>query len=213
MDGPPLRAVIVDWDGTVLASFGAMRRATMAALADHGGSWSSARFGQLGHDWRGHYLAAGVRPDQLPAASRAYASAYRVERPRLRPHARQVLACLRARGLLLALVSSGVRVRIDAELLRTGLDRLFAVRVTYEDTLAPKPDPEPMLLALSRLGCMAGETVSIGDSPTDAQAARAAGIDHVTIRSPFAASRSDAVFADWRGVGAHLLTRINANRR
>lgn len=39
-----------------------------------------------------------------------------------------------------------------------------------------KPDPEPLLEALKRMGVSPKEAVMIGDSPVDTEAARAAGM-------------------------------------
>jgi pyrophosphatase PpaX len=56
------------------------------------------------------------------------------------------------------------------------LRRFFAVTVAAEDTARHKPNPEPLLLALERLGEDAAGAVYVGDSPFDVQAAKAAGI-------------------------------------
>ena len=42
-------------------------------------------------------------------------------------------------------------------------------------TFRAKPDPEGILLALSRLGAAAADAVMVGDSPVDVAAGRAAG--------------------------------------
>ena len=52
----------------------------------------------------------------------------------------------------------------------------FEVSVTYEDTEKHKPDPEPLLLAASKLGIQPSECVYIGDVETDVQAGHAAGM-------------------------------------
>jgi hypothetical protein len=45
------------------------------------------------------------------------------------------------------------------------------VLVGYYDTEAHKPDPEPLNLALQRLGCSPEECLYVGDEPSDAKAA------------------------------------------
>lgn len=52
----------------------------------------------------------------------------------------------------------------------------FDVVVTESDIATPKPDPEGLLKALSLLGRDIGETLYIGDSLLDAEAARAIGM-------------------------------------
>ena len=57
----------------------------------------------------------------------------------------------------------------------------FEVVVTAEDTERHKPDPEPVLHALERLGAEAGTAAYVGDSPFDIGAARAAGVHAVAV--------------------------------
>jgi pyrophosphatase PpaX len=56
------------------------------------------------------------------------------------------------------------------------LHRFFEVVVTADDSDAHKPSPEPILLALERLGAEAEGAIYIGDSPVDVAAGRAAGV-------------------------------------
>ena len=57
-----------------------------------------------------------------------------------------------------------------------GLVDFFDMVVSSLDVTRPKPDPESLNLILDRLKTPAGQAVFIGDSPTDAAAARAAGV-------------------------------------
>jgi phosphoglycolate phosphatase len=58
---------------------------------------------------------------------------------------------------------------------RTGLARFFDCVVSGDTVSRKKPDPLPMLHACERLGTRPAETLVIGDSLNDVQAARAAG--------------------------------------
>lgn len=53
------------------------------------------------------------------------------------------------------------------------------------DEAKQKPDPDIFNLALERIGVDAGEALVVGDTVNDVLAARSAGIDVVTIESPF----------------------------
>ena len=55
------------------------------------------------------------------------------------------------------------------------------VTVALEDTEVHKPNPEPLLLALARLGGSPGSAVYVGDAVVDVQAARAAGLDAIAV--------------------------------
>ena len=57
----------------------------------------------------------------------------------------------------------------------------FDVVIAHEDTERHKPDPDPVLLAVERLGGQPDEAVYIGDSPFDIGAAKAAGVFAVAV--------------------------------
>jgi pyrophosphatase PpaX len=55
------------------------------------------------------------------------------------------------------------------------------VIIGADDTARHKPDPEPILLALERLGAEPGDAAYVGDSPFDIGAARAAGVHAIGV--------------------------------
>lgn len=58
----------------------------------------------------------------------------------------------------------------------------FGAIVTADDVERHKPDPEPLLVALSKLGCESpGAAMYVGDSPFDMAAGRAAGMATVAV--------------------------------
>lgn len=57
--------------------------------------------------------------------------------------------------------------------------KYFTVCITVEDVTHPKPHPEPLLLGAERLGVRPEECVYIGDSHTDVEAGKAAGMKTV----------------------------------
>jgi HAD superfamily hydrolase (TIGR01549 family) len=60
----------------------------------------------------------------------------------------------------------------------------FTVVVTMSDIKNPKPDPEPMLLAIDKLDVLPEETVYIGDSLSDLQSAKNAGAKCIILGYP-----------------------------
>jgi pyrophosphatase PpaX len=70
---------------------------------------------------------------------------------------------------------------------RLALDRFPALRddfdvvVAHEDTDRHKPDPDPVALAIERLGGTPPDAAYVGDSPFDIQAAKAAGAYAVAV--------------------------------
>ena len=101
----------------------------------------------------------------------------------LLPGVRETVARLRGRGLALGIVSTKYRYRIEGILRREGLLAPFAAIVGGEDVTAHKPDPEGLRLAMERLGAGPEETLYVGDSVTDAEAARRAGVSFVAVLS------------------------------
>jgi phosphoglycolate phosphatase len=90
---------------------------------------------------------------------------------------------LRKGGLRLAIVSTKFRRRITAILQREGLLDSFQAIVGGEDVLKQKPAPEGLLNVIASLGVSAGQCLYVGDSVTDAEAARRASVLFVVVLS------------------------------
>jgi phosphoglycolate phosphatase len=74
-----------------------------------------------------------------------------------------------------------VRRELDA----LGMAPFFGAVVCGGETARRKPDPQPLLQALERLGVAAAEAAYVGDSPEDVEMARAAGSFAVGIPGGF----------------------------
>ena len=87
-----------------------------------------------------------------------------------------LLPQLRAEGRKLGIVTAKRHRTVEL-----ALDRFPALRdefdtvVGHEDTDRHKPDPDPVLLAVERLGGVPSRAAYVGDSPFDIRAAKAAG--------------------------------------
>jgi putative hydrolase of the HAD superfamily len=136
--------------------------------------------------WRELALRLNAEPfsgPQLSELTEIYWSTFtRFNRPF--PDAEPTLRHLRSLGFKLALVTDtdgtpGLkRTRISSMPILRFFD---SVVVAGEDTLRPKPDPEPFLLAASQLGVGPSECVVVGDKPyTDIRGGKAAGM--LTVR-------------------------------
>jgi len=90
-----------------------------------------------------------------------------------------VISALADRGHQMAVVTSKASPIAHQSLAFVGLDHFFPVVVGYDDTARHKPDPEPVRVALSRLGVSPDDAVFVGDSPHDILAGNAA--DVITI--------------------------------
>jgi phosphoglycolate phosphatase len=92
-----------------------------------------------------------------------------------------VIGALIDKGLHLGLVSTKFRYRIQTILRRDSLLEPFDVIVGGEDVTRHKPDPEGLLLAIEKLGTSLQSSVYVGDSVTDAETARRAGVSFVAV--------------------------------
>jgi phosphoglycolate phosphatase len=99
----------------------------------------------------------------------------------LLPGAADILAMLYGRGVKLAVVSTKGKDNIGAIFRRFALEQLFSCIVGSEDVSAPKPDPEGLFFAMDRLSVDPEETLFIGDTVIDAEAALRAGTDFAAV--------------------------------
>lgn len=81
---------------------------------------------------------------------------------------------------ILGIVTSRIRNSVYEVPDLKKLKNYFKIAVAYEDTKNHKPDPEPLLLAAQQLGVEPEDVVYIGDTQTDVEAARAAGMKVIT---------------------------------
>jgi pyrophosphatase PpaX len=92
------------------------------------------------------------------------------------PAVLDTLAWARSEGHPIALVTSKGKGMTARSLGHVGLAEAFDAIVTYEETQRHKPEPDPVLLALERLGVEPPHALFLGDSPHDMHSGRAAGI-------------------------------------
>jgi pyrophosphatase PpaX len=84
---------------------------------------------------------------------------------------------LRRAGYRLAVVTSKIREHAMRELRTCGIDGFFDMLVSANDVQRPKPDPQPVQLAIEGIDVEAHRALMVGDSLYDLLAARAAGVD------------------------------------
>ncbi|MEH7388468.1 pyrophosphatase PpaX [Bacillus sp. JJ1521] len=82
---------------------------------------------------------------------------------------------LKEKGYKIGVVTTKVRNTVNMGLKLTALDQFFDVVVTLDDVQKPKPDAEPVLLALKLLGSTPEEAIMVGDNYQDIVAGQNAG--------------------------------------
>jgi phosphoglycolate phosphatase len=186
----PLRAAIIDLDGTLVDTLGDFTAALNAmarelALPEVPAS-TVERFIGKGSE---HLIRATLEhlraPESLyPRAWDAYQAAYRGLNGRwaaVYPGVTEGLRQLNARGLRLACLTNKPG-EFARDLLRLkGLAAEFAAVFGGDAFERKKPDPLPLLKTCEALGTAPGATLVVGDSRNDAAAARAAGCPVVLV--------------------------------
>ncbi len=86
---------------------------------------------------------------------------------------------IRRKKLQTGVVTSTLRETIDEKLNQLNLADLFDTTLAWEDTKKNKPDPDPILEAMKRLGATPEETIMIGDNEVDIVAAQRAGVTSI----------------------------------
>ncbi len=188
----PYQTVLFDLDGTLLdslelivASYLHVQRQhpelaprTRAEIPHHVGLTLTATF----EGW----LGAAATPARVETLVKAYVDYNLAE------HDRRVRACAGVPEVVVALDAAGVRLGVVTSKRRKatvmGLRCLglleparFEVLVCADDVGKPKPDPEPVRLALEALGASRAGAVFVGDSVHDIEAGCAAGLDTVAV--------------------------------
>jgi len=212
MPRSPLRAVLFDWDGALLASAEATYRCYERLFGAFGISFDRACFERTySPDWYHTYAAVGLSEERWAEADRKWLDLYAREACGLLPGAAEALARLRRADISCGLVTSGSRERVLRELASLQVRDFFEAVVCCDDTRLKKPHPEALLFALERLGVAAREAAYVGDSPEDIEMARSAGVFSVGIaggfpnRQALAAASPDLWARDLNAAAAALI--------
>lgn len=177
-----IQAVLFDWDGTLVDS----QAAIMASYRDSTTELLGRAYPETEEEWvvvrpMRAQESFGMMSDDPAMVERliaAYNVAYLRNSAALAqafPGTREVLEGLRSRGLKTGVVTSKGRSRMESDAERFGLEGLFDVIVTGDESAERKPHPGPILDALRLLGLDGAAAVYVGDGPQDVIAARGAG--------------------------------------
>lgn len=179
----PVRAVLLDLDGTVLDTAPDM----VAALND---LRTARQLAPLPYALARQYVSHGARglvrigfPDaseaQFEVLRRAFLEAYAARvtgDTRIFEGIESALAVLEAAGVPWGIVTNKPQGLTEALLAHLGLLTRAAVLVCGDTLPERKPHPAPLLHAARQLGIEPVECIYIGDAERDVQAARAAGM-------------------------------------
>lgn len=210
---PRFGTVLFDLDGTVVDTVALIRESHRHAVTS-----------VLGHDLPDDELLANVgrplveqmeafdveRADELLVAQRTWNHAHTAELIRSYDGVAEMLGRLKAAGCLVGIVTSkaGPTVQLAFDALPE-VERHIDLLVAVEDTPVHKPQPDPVLLALDRLGADASDACYVGDAPFDVAAGNAAGVTTVGVTwgffPPAAIEDADVVVHDVAALEAYLM--------
>jgi pyrophosphatase PpaX len=93
----------------------------------------------------------------------------------------EMLDELKAKGIKMALVTSRLHKTTMDGVEKFGLGKYFEVIITADDTSKHKPDPEPILITLDKLGSKPENAIMVGDTLFDIRCARNATVESVLV--------------------------------
>lgn len=204
MAGFPFDVVVFDLDGTLVDSapdLAASLNHTLARLGRPGVEAEKVRH-LVGHGARAllrkGLAASGDAPETLveqgyPIYLEHYAANICVG-TRPYPGLEPALDALTARGAALAVCTNKPDRLTHLLLDALGWQRRFAAVIGADTVGAKKPDPLPLREAITRSG--GGRAVLVGDSITDADTARSAGVPFVAVSFGFSDRPVEALGAD-----------------
>lgn len=172
------RGILFDLDGTLVDSLELILASYQHTMSIHLGRVppDDASLSTMGMPLRAQLARFTDSPAQNPAMFQTYVAHNQANHERLIrlfPGMREGVVRLRDADYRLCVVTSKICDHAIRELTIAGLDGLFDGLVTTDDVQHAKPDTEPLLLGLERIGLEAHDALMVGDSVYDLEAARA----------------------------------------
>lgn len=95
--------------------------------------------------------------------------------PKLYPEVKETLEAFATMGIEMSIASSRSRDSLIEFCENCGIIQCFSLILGADNVMNPKPDPEPVLITLERLGRVSGNTLVVGDMPVDIAMGNGAG--------------------------------------
>ena len=187
--GPALRTVLLDIDGTLIDSNDAHARAWVDSLRAHGYviPFEAVRplIGMGGDKMLP--ILTGLDPESGEAKRLAETRSQlflKHELPTLRPTkgARALLEHLTSIGMELVVATSSKSSEVQALLEQAGVADLIPLASSASGGERSKPDPDIVTAALRMSHSLAAQSVMVGDTPYDIEAAARANVPSIALR-------------------------------
>lgn len=184
-----IKAIIFDFDGTILDTETAWYNAFRDAYKEHGVDLTLDLYSQcIGtslHQFNPYeYLMTELK---LPIDKQLFKQSVHaqhsalMDQEQIRPGILDYLKLAKQSGLKIGLASSSSLTWVEKYLDQLGIRDYFEYIRTSENVVHVKPDPELYIQALQGLDVDASEAIAIEDSPNGARAAAAAGMHCIVV--------------------------------
>jgi 2-phosphoglycolate phosphatase len=215
-----LRAVVFDFDGTLIDSYQAITASVNHVRAAYHlpplGEPEVRRCVGRGPAYLLQHTVPGGNLDRDVASYRAHHPSVMRNGTRLLPGVADTLHVLKTAGFDLAVCSNKPRDFTRELLGYLGLGPLIEVAVGPEDAPKIKPAPDMLLIALKQLQVSPAEALYVGDMVVDIETARAAGVTVWVVPtgsdepSTLQAAKPDRLLGSFRELGS--LTNARQSR-
>lgn len=174
-----INTLLFDFDGTLLDTNELIIQTFLSVLGEH-------YPGRFGREDALHFIGPSLeqtftaidpeRVDELTVQYRTLNRTLHDELVEEYDGVTETLRLLKAQGLKMAIVSTKRSETIRHGLDLMGVSDVFDVLVGLDHVSNPKPDPEPLHLALEQLGASHDEALMIGDNSHDIEGGKNAGV-------------------------------------
>lgn len=174
-----INTLLFDFDGTLLDTNELIIQTFLSVLGEH-------YPGRFGREDALHFIGPSLeqtftmidpeRVEELTVQYRTLNRAMHDELVEEYDGVAETLRLLKAQGLKMAIVSTKRSETIRHGLNLMGVGDVFDVLVGLDHVSNPKPDPEPLHLALKQLGASHDEALMIGDNSHDIEGGKNAGV-------------------------------------
>ena len=179
------KAVLFDLDGTLLNSFSAVLNTMKEAFSRNGfvppdGFNYASIWGKRESEV---LLDIGVPGETIPQILQDWTLLEEEHGHKIScfPGVPELLVFLKSKGCKVGIVTGRSLAKTRAVPAAQALSEQLDVYITPDDTGKGKPDPEPVVYALNKLGISPDQAVFIGDSVVDITAASLAGVESVLV--------------------------------
>lgn len=175
------KVYLFDLDGTLIDSVELILKSFHHTREHHFGDRLPDDYylGILGVTLRDAFRRMADTPEAVEAMVKTYVSHnldHHDAMVRPYPGVPEVIRELSRRGARLGVVTSKLHDNARRGLRVAGIEDAFEVVIGGDEVSRGKPDPEPVRLALERLGSSAADALFVGDSPHDIESGRRAGV-------------------------------------